>query len=296
MGNWVENRRKRRLEPIASTSRDYLFAQNVSRAPNRRRKSVKPGPFILYLLVLVAIVSYWYAVFSKTELLTSAPVAEDKSKTGLPVTQPIKASAKDDKPKGPELTEIQKRLIAVARAQLEAKVRHTERYYRLNYPGGDVPADVGLNVDLVIRMLRAVGVDLQKRIHEDILRDPDAYPLYRWANHNPDPNIDHRRLANVQVYLSRYAHRLTNNPAKTAEWQPGDIVVWTTRARGQVPNHIGVVGARRSATGVPYAYEIHHLDGRISNHRLINHWAIRGHYRWESWGSDLRVRPPGSKK
>ena len=42
-------------------------------------------------------------------------------------------------------------------------VRYVSSYVRIPYPGGDVPADTGVCTDEIIRIYRAVGIDLQKK-------------------------------------------------------------------------------------------------------------------------------------
>ena len=53
------------------------------------------------------------------------------------------------------------RVIAGAIAQTARQVVYDGSYRRIPYPGGDVPPDVGVCTDLVIRAYRAAGVDLQ---------------------------------------------------------------------------------------------------------------------------------------
>ena len=45
-------------------------------------------------------------------------------------------------------------LVAAARERLKANVRYDGRYIGLDYPGGDVPANIGVCTDVVIRALR----------------------------------------------------------------------------------------------------------------------------------------------
>ena len=52
------------------------------------------------------------------------------------------------------------RLVAAALERTRHAVRYDGRYLRLDYPGGDVPADTGVCTDVVIRSYRAVGIDL----------------------------------------------------------------------------------------------------------------------------------------
>jgi len=53
------------------------------------------------------------------------------------------------------------RLVEAAIERTSHQVRYDASYFRIDYPGGDVPADVGVCTDEVIRSYRAVGVDLQ---------------------------------------------------------------------------------------------------------------------------------------
>lgn len=55
-------------------------------------------------------------------------------------------------------------------------VRYDPSYVKIPYPGGDVPADTGVRTDEVIRSYRALGIDLQKEVHEDMEQDFSAYP------------------------------------------------------------------------------------------------------------------------
>jgi uncharacterized protein len=74
-------------------------------------------------------------------------------------------------------------------------VRYKATYVRIPYPGGDVPADTGVCTDEIIRTYRAVGIDLQKEVHEDMLQNFAAYPNQRsWGLAHTDANIDHRRV------------------------------------------------------------------------------------------------------
>jgi uncharacterized protein YijF (DUF1287 family) len=61
----------------------------------------------------------------------------------------------------------------------------------------------GVCTDVVIRAYRnGLGIDLQKLVHEDMARDFAAYPK-AWGLAKPDPNIDHRRVPNLQTFFRR---------------------------------------------------------------------------------------------
>lgn len=69
-----------------------------------------------------------------------------------------------------------RRLGAAADERVHLKVRYEPAYVRIPYPGGDVLADTGVCTDEVIRSYRALGVDLQKEVHEDMVKNFAAYP------------------------------------------------------------------------------------------------------------------------
>jgi uncharacterized protein YijF (DUF1287 family) len=120
------------------------------------------------------------------------------------------ARAQGTQPAVPEFVRL---LLAGALAQTRQRVAYDGSYRRIPYPGGDVPASVGVCTDLVIRVYRAAGVDLQQRVHEDMKRAFAAYPK-SWGLVRPDSNIDHRRVPNLQIYLRRRGAEiaLSTNP------------------------------------------------------------------------------------
>ncbi len=171
--------------------------------------------------------------------------------------------------------EFLKRFVSAAIERTHHLVRYDPAYVKLAYPGGDVPADTGVCTDEVIRAYRAVGVDLQKEVHEDMLGNFSAYPRQRrWMLRSPDANIDHRRVPNLMVFFSRKGEtlKITN---RAVDYEPGDLVTWDLP--GNLP-HIGMVVDRKSASG---RYMIVHNVGQgpQMEDALFN-WKITGHYRY----------------
>ncbi|HAH08858.1 MAG TPA: DUF1287 domain-containing protein [Alphaproteobacteria bacterium] len=136
------------------------------------------------------------------------------------------------------------RLSAAAMERTRHTVRYDPAYLRIPYPGGDVPAAQGVCSDEVIRAFRSLGIDLQERVHRDMVRNFGRYPK-AWGLDRPDANIDHRRVPNLEVYFARHGQSLSvsSNPA---DYRPGDIVTW--RLPGNLP-HIGIVTELRSRDG-----------------------------------------------
>lgn len=116
-------------------------------------------------------------------------------------------------------------------------VRYVADYVVIDYPGGDVPAETGVCTDVVIRSYRAaLGIDLQKLVHEDMKRNFSAYPK-KWGLRRPDKNIDHRRVPNLQRFFKRKGAEI--KLGGTNKYLPGDIVAWDLNGRGLT--HIGIV-------------------------------------------------------
>jgi uncharacterized protein YijF (DUF1287 family) len=77
-------------------------------------------------------------------------------------------------------------LVEAARKQIGVTVTYDPAYLALAYPGGDVPPERGVCTDVIIRAFRsALGVDLQKELHEDIRKHFSQYPK-KWGLKTPD--------------------------------------------------------------------------------------------------------------
>jgi uncharacterized protein YijF (DUF1287 family) len=166
------------------------------------------------------------------------------------------------------------RIIAAAVAQTGRPTRYDGSYRRIPYPGGDVPADVGVCTDVVIRAYRAAGVDLQQRVHEDMARAFGEYPKL-WGLERPDSNIDHRRVPNLQAYFRRRgaAAPATADPR---DYAAGDLVTWMLP--GNLP-HIGLVTDRRAPDGARPMI-VHDIGNGPEIEDMLFDFPITGHYRY----------------
>jgi uncharacterized protein len=142
----------------------------------------------------------------------------------------------------------------VARARLEltrVSVYDSSWMETSSYPMGDVPQSRGACTDVVVRSLRAIGVDLQELVHDDIVRDMQGYGVSA-----VDTNIDHRRLSTMFTFFSRNAMALSTNVRDKAAWRAGDVVfvAWQW-GRGAPPEHVGIVSDRLGPRGYPLIIE-----------------------------------------
>jgi uncharacterized protein len=166
------------------------------------------------------------------------------------------------------------RLVAAAVAQTGHPVRYDGAYRRIPYPMGDVPAGIGVCTDVVIRAYRAVGVDLQQHVHEDMRAAFSAYPR-AWGMARPDPNIDHRRVPNLQTFFRRRGTARPRSP-NPSDYAPGDVVTWLLP--GNLP-HVGLVIDRRSADGARPLI-VHNIGRGPEIEDSLFAFPITGHYRY----------------
>ncbi|MCP5161027.1 MAG: DUF1287 domain-containing protein [Hahellaceae bacterium] len=167
-------------------------------------------------------------------------------------------------------------LARSALKRTEFSVVYDGSYRVIPYPGGDVPANLGVCTDVVIRAYRGVGIDLQQRVHEDMLAHFDLYPSRRlWGLRKPDTNIDHRRVPNLQRFFERHGTVLavTSNPD---DYQTGDIVTW--KLPRNLP-HIGIViGQKSGSSGIPLI--VHNIGRGPEVEDGLFAYSITGHYRY----------------
>ncbi|MES9868388.1 MAG: DUF1287 domain-containing protein [Sedimenticola sp.] len=167
-------------------------------------------------------------------------------------------------------------LVDAAIERTRHSVRYDGSYMRIGYPGGDVPNDMGVCTDVVIRAYRATGIDLQQRVHEDMAANFGVYPSRRiWGLNGTDSNIDHRRVPNLQAFFTRKGQELPVTHDST-DYVAGDIVTWMLP--GNLP-HIGIVTDRAdSETGEPLV--VHNIGSGPKLEDMLFDYPITGHYRY----------------
>ncbi len=155
-------------------------------------------------------------------------------------------------------------------------VRYDGSYVRLDYPNGDVPDDTGVCTDVVIRSYRALDIDLQQLVHEDMNLAFSHYPSRRiWGLGQPDSNIDHRRVPNLQKFFARHGDKLEVSD-KPGHYEVGDIVTWMLP--GNLP-HIGiVVGNPEGGLGNPLV--VHNIGSGPKLEDVLFRYPITGRYRF----------------
>jgi hypothetical protein len=154
------------------------------------------------------------------------------------------------------------------------EVVYDPSYYSIAYPNGDIPCGRGVCSDVIIRTYRQIGIDLQKKVHEDMKDHFELYPGI-WGLNRTDTNIDHRRVPNLMTFFQRNGieRPVSDDPA---DYIPGDIVCWNL---GGAVTHIGIVVDHKSLDGQRYQV-VHNIGaGQVMEDCLFD-FRIIGHYQY----------------
>jgi len=170
--------------------------------------------------------------------------------------------------------EFSSRLVKAALERTEHNVTYDGSYIKIAYPGGDVPDNIGVCSDVVIRAYRELGIDLQKEVHEDMQANFDDYPK-NWGLITTDTNIDHRRVPNLRVFFQRFGSELPVSRSPDA-YLPGDLVTWTVQ--GNLP-HIGIVSDSKTFFG-KRPLIVHNIGRGPVLEDMLFEYLITGHYRY----------------
>ena len=165
-------------------------------------------------------------------------------------------------------------LVDAALERTDHQVIYDGTYRSIDYPGGDVPDSLGVCTDVIIRSYRALGIDLQVLIHEDMTAAFEEYPRI-WGLEYTDPNIDHRRVPNLQKFLVRQGAEIpvTMDPV---DYRPGDLVTWLIP--GNLP-HIGIVVDRWSPNR-SQPLVVHNIGAGPKLEDALFSFEVTGHYRY----------------
>lgn len=170
----------------------------------------------------------------------------------------------------------QNKLSTSALELTKDNVTYDGRYFSIPYPNGDVPKNIGVCTDVVIRAYRKLGIDLQKEVHEDMQKNFHLYPK-NWGLKRTDTNIDHRRVPNLMTFFSRKGVEKTKSK-NSKDYIAGDIVAWQL-ANGLT--HIGIVTNKKSNDGKRNKI-VHNIgSGQVLEDCLFN-FKIIGHYRYKN--------------
>ncbi|OXA81367.1 hypothetical protein SAMN05444397_103123 [Flavobacterium aquidurense] len=161
---------------------------------------------------------------------------------------------------------------------IDSSIDYDPAYFPIKYPNGDVPKNKGVCTDVIIRSYRKLGIDLQKEVHEDMLKNFSQYPnLEKWGMTKTDTNIDHRRVPNLEVFFERKGAKLavTQN---AKDYKTGEMVTWMINDK--LP-HIGIITSKKSADGQRNLI-VHNVGGGQVLEDCLFEYKIVGHYSYSN--------------
>jgi len=233
--------------------------------------------WLIAVIIVVVAVSVLLLNWDKGRIASLSPTSFFEPSPACVVPQMV--SSQDQNRNGvPDSLDI----VRGAREEVMQGTVYDASYYQ-GYP----PEGRGACTDVIWRAFTAAGYNLKEMVDDDIRRSPAAYGE---TGKHPDPNIDFRRVGNLQVFLARYAQELTtdikpNDVNNLTNWQPGDIVIFGGRLE-----HIGVISDRRGRDGVPLM--IHNSGPTASEDQYwLTNWPtpISHHFRFIDLDSDYSV-------
>jgi uncharacterized protein len=186
------------------------------------------------------------------------------TKPSSPVAQPLSPNA------SPQL----KQFVEAAIEQNKVTTGYDPSYVRIDYPNGDVSSDSGVCSDVIVRAFRKAGIDLQKEVHEDMVRAWSEYPR-KWGARGTDTSIDHRRVLNLTTWFARQGKAVAITNERT-DYLPGDVVAWEL---SDGIEHIGIVTNLSSETDKHYLI-VHNIGAGARIEDVLLAWKIIGHYRY----------------
>lgn len=159
-------------------------------------------------------------------------------------------------------------ILAGGLQQVAAQARYTVAAMKTaakGFPGGDIDPGQAVCTDVIVRAVRAAGLDLQPLVYEDRVLHGGLYPD---RTKSPSTQLDHRRVRVLVPYLQRHAAAGAFDTA--AGIKPGDIVIFDTGiANGTRFDHIGIVDGATDGHGQSRAINIWTVGYQTSSMALI---------------------------
>lgn len=251
---------------------------------NKKRFNIKHFLIIILILIIIMAIVISINEFSfKKEYRPATVLAEelprfrliDMDNTGI--TGDMDRDGIND----------QKDILEGARKQLEKPARNIileenePNYYR----GGDPPEDLAISTDIIARAFMEAGFDLRELVYEDLKENFDRYPVKEiWGQTVCDPDIDYRRIQNLEVFFMRNAKHLDivfkdSDISNLEKWIPGDVVFFDMSGDGYTDN-AGIVSDSTTRDGVPRVIYNYIDPGYTVERDILREEIITGHYRF----------------
>lgn len=159
-------------------------------------------------------------------------------------------------------------ILEGAKKYAEFNPKYKSEYYDTGYPPVEKE---GISSDLIWYSLKQAGYDLKTLVSKDISKNKKKY----YASLS-DENIDFRRVANLDVFFSRYAKESTTDIEEIGEFIPGDILVF------DYDEYIAIVSDKYNKNGIPYIISNRSEKQKKKEENILENtdMTITGHYRF----------------
>ena len=168
-------------------------------------------------------------------------------------------------------------ILAWARKEVTNKTVYKDGYFA----GGFPPDGQWVCTDVIWRAFKNAWYDIKTLVDNDIKNNISDYPR---VNNFAEPNIDFRRVPNLESYLKKYAVSLDtqvieNDYENLSNWQAWDIIIY-----GKPKDHIAIISDKRNNKWVPYI--IHNGWPVAKENDMLLYWhnnisPIIWHYRFQ---------------
>ncbi len=250
----------------------------------RKRFNIKHFLIIILFLVIVIAVIISINEFSfKKEYEPGTALAEELPRYRLIDMDNIGITGDADN----DGINDQKDIMLGAKKQLEkpAKNIFLEEGETNYYQGGDPPEGLADCTDIIARALIEAGFNLRELVYEDIKDNFDQYPIREiWGRTVSDPNIDYRRIQNLEIFFKRNARVLdilftASNSGNLNSWLPGDVVFFDMDRDGYSDN-VGIISDNTTRDGIPKIIYNYIDPGYTVEKNILKEKIITGHYRF----------------
>jgi hypothetical protein len=181
----------------------------------------------------------------------------------------------------------QKDIMQGAKDQLKEPARtiRVEEGENNYFKDGDPPKDLAISADIIARAFSEAGFSLRELVYEDISNNFDQYPIKElWSRSFCDPNIDYRRIQNLEVFFERDAKDMgiffnALDESNLNSWLPGDLVFFDMNRDGFSDN-AGIISNNTTRDGVPKIIYNYIDPGYTVEKDILKEEVITGHYRF----------------
>jgi len=155
------------------------------------------------------------------------------------------------------------------------------------YAGGDPPSDIAISTDIIARAFIEAGFILRELVDEDISNNFNEYPLRKnWGQTVSDPDIDYRRIQNLEIFFSRNAISLGtvftgSDEVSLKSWYPGDILFFDMDRDG-FTDCAAIISDYTTRNGIPKVIYNYIEPGHTVEQDILGQEEITGHYRYPS--------------